>query len=195
MAEHKDEVCVCPVCDTSTCGIAFLMFVCDWKLQAFVTKWKVPAEDPTIRLPLTRGGTFDFCVSWGDGTPDDIVRAWDQAEASHTYAQAGTYVVRLVGVIDGFSFGEVEKESKAENVGRDRNKLLAVVQWGNVEFGNEGYYFSNCSQLKSASISDAPNLTRTTNLTGMFKNCVCFDGAVEHWNVGQVTNMSCTVHV
>ena len=64
---------------------------------------------------------IDFVVYWGDGTSDTIT-AWNQAETTHTYSDAGVHVINIVGKIEGFRF----------NGGGDRTKLISSKKNGAV---------------------------------------------------------------
>jgi surface protein len=140
---------------------------------AFVTKWRVIGEDKTLILPLWPTGEYDFYVDWGDGTQDHITTC----TASHSYSSQGTYQVSIKGLIKGW---------RATN--KPGFRLLDVCQWGCLKLGNEGYYFEGCTEI-DISATDAPDLSETTNLSGMFGRCSKFNGKIEHWNVSSVTNM------
>ena len=55
----------------------------------FITTWdttKTSAGSSTstqVKLPLVSAGTYNFTVSWGDGSQSTIT-AWNQAEVTHT---------------------------------------------------------------------------------------------------------------
>lgn len=78
--------------------------------DAFITVWDTQAEgallptisaSDTIVLPLAVTGTYDMLVSWGDGTRSEITNLTDP-DRIHRYAEPGTYVVSMVGVIEGW---------------------------------------------------------------------------------------------
>lgn len=50
---------------------------------SFVTKWDPAIDDaaPSIALPLTDTGTYDFTVNWGDGSTGTVTSA-DDPDAS-----------------------------------------------------------------------------------------------------------------
>ncbi len=173
----------------------------------FITTWQTDNAGATeanqIRLPLTSSGTYNFVVDWGDGSTDTIT-AHDQAEATHTYASAGTKTVSITGTIRGWRFG---------NSG-DRLKLVDISAWGPLQLGNDGGYFWGAANL-NISATDAPDLGSTsnlsnlflnattlnadlsgwdlsgvTNLTGAFRGATSFNGDVSSWDVGAVTNMT-----
>ena len=150
----------------------------------FATTWRtsnVSAEASNadqIRLPLTSGGTYDFYVSWGDGSTDHIT-AWNDAAATHTYAIAGTKDITITGTITGWRFN---------NVG-DRLKLLNVASWGPLRLGNSGGYFYGAANLQ-VTASDVLDLTGTSSLSGAFQDAAQFDGSVAGWNTSGVADLT-----
>ena len=115
------------------------------------------SSDDQITLPLLSEGTYDFIVSWGDGTADEITSR-DSPARTHTYAAAGTYSVDIVGVISGWQFmaagvqsvlnGEWEEESG------DARKLEEVVQWGSLSFGATNSQFSGAEGAATVQAAD-----------------------------------------
>ena len=85
----------------------------------FISKWQITFDDLTLTLPLVFEGTYAFTVNWGDGSGDDIVSAFDQAEVTHVYSTANNYTLTIDGTLIGFSF---------DNEG-DKFKLIEISQW------------------------------------------------------------------
>lgn len=143
--------------------------------DGFITVWDTRIVDGNtsasnqISLPLVEGGTYNFNVTWGDGT-SDIITSWNQAEKNHTYAEEGIYEVIMNGTIVGFDFVTNISESSLGFNTHDAKKLLEVKKWGPLNLINsEGFYFSGTNNLE-ISAWDPLNLTGVTNLTGMFAN-------------------------
>ena len=147
----------------------------------FISIWSASTNGDMITLPLESTGTYSFTVDWGDSSSDTIT-SWDQAEATHTYATAGSYTVTINGTIDGFSF----------NNSGDCLKLIEVLQWGVLRLGNNGGYFYGCSNLILTNLTDTLNLVGTTILTNMFRTCnsITTISNVNNWDVSQIVNMS-----
>lgn len=124
---------------------------------SFVSKWNTAMTGTStsyqITLPLVSDGTYDFTVDWGDGNIDPIT-IWDQAQVTHTYATEGIYTIAIDGTIIGWRF----------NNGGDKYKIIEISQWGNINFGNLGFYFFGAGNLVITA-TDGPDLTGTTNLT------------------------------
>jgi surface protein len=153
---------------------------------AFNSRWKTDhpgVSNPSqIRLPLVANGIYDFTVYWGDQTYSDIAQ-FNAPQAVHTYQSPGTYDVAIIGKIEGFQFGLNEAAS-------DSRKIVDISQFGPLQLGNGGGYFGNARNL-IISATDPLNLTGTTNLTMMFRNCTSLVEApsLATWDTSQVTVM------
>lgn len=158
-----------------------------------------------IKLPLIASGNYNFVVDWGDGSSNTIT-AWNQADATHTYASSGVKSLSIAGTIRGWQFA---------NSG-DRLKITDISAWGPLQLGNDGAYFWGAANL-NLTATDGPDLSATsnlsntflnattinadlsgwdvsavTNLTGTFRGATAFNGDVSNWNVGAVTTMNGT---
>ncbi|MFA7252592.1 MAG: BspA family leucine-rich repeat surface protein [Candidatus Paceibacterota bacterium] len=161
----------------------------------FLSIWKThsisdgSSEDDQIRLPLESDGEYDFIVDWGDETTSHIT-SWDQPEVTHTYETFGEYNLSIEGTIIGFNFAN----------GGDKLKIYEISQWGDLNVGNNGDYFSNCGNL-DLTATDNLDLAGTTNLSGMFYEDetigflgIRFAGDISGWDVSAVTDMSRMFH-
>lgn len=130
---------------------------------SFVTEWNIENDNDSITLPLVSGLVYGFTVDWGDDTESKI-NAFDQAEATHQYATAGTYQVSIAGVFQGLDF---TGSSSASNI-------THVLRLGNVKWTTFQNAFRDCINLTSfvAGETDTSLITSTQN---MFKNAVNLD--------------------
>ena len=131
--------------------------------DTFVSTWKTDnagtSGSTQITLPLEAGGTYDFGINWGDGSSSKIT-AYDQAEVTHTYPIAGTYKVKIDGVINGWRF----------NDGGDKAKITDISQWGDLLIGNSTGYFYGCSSL-DVSATDVLDVSNVTTLERALQDC------------------------
>ncbi len=148
------------------------------------TKTSTGSSNSTqIRLPLDSIGSYNFIVSWGDGT-NDTITAYDQAEVTHNYASAGIYQINITGELEGFRF----------NNGGDRLKISEISQWGELRLGSRwGAFFYGCNNLV-VSANDTLNLSGTTTLNGLFRvssttNNFNITGNINHWDTSKITRM------
>ena len=152
--------------------------------DTFVSTWKTDNAGTSgatqITLPLEAGGTYDFGINWGDGSSSKIT-AYDQAEVTHTYPIAGTYTVKIDGVINGFRF----------NNGGDKAKITDISQWGDLLLGNSGGYFWGCSSLTNVTATDVLDVSDVTNFERAFQGCSNLTTLdVSNWNTSNVTSFA-----
>jgi surface protein len=164
----------------------------------FISTWKTDntstgsSNSNQVRLPLMPNGSYNFYVNWGDGTVSSIA-AWDQPEATHTYAAVGTYTISITGYINGWSFAAI---SPATGATGDRLKLLTITQWGCLWFNsiitdplvNSGAFY-NCTNLTLLTVSDTPNFTGSPSTFNFFRGCTALTtiNNINSWDVSVVT--------
>jgi surface protein len=153
----------------------------------FISTWETTnisggsSASNQISLPLFSGGVYNFIVDWGDGNTDTIT-TWNQAEVTHTYSSAGSYIIQIDGVCKGFEF-----DGAGDNL-----KILSVTSWGDFELiGNNGKQFRGCTNLDLTSVSDVLNFGNCTNCDYMFE-AYAFGtiNNINSWDVSNVTSMT-----
>ena len=120
----------------------------------FITTWNMTSGEFTL---LTQKGTYNATIDWGDGTSSTHTTG----NPTHTYASAGQYQIKITGQYNGL---------KINNDTTQKDKLIAVNQWGNVGFTSFEYAFRCCSNLVSL-----PNGS-ITGAEGVESFRFCFDG-------------------
>src|SRR5690606_29347006 len=100
---------------------------------AFITVWQTTASNETVTIPTHPSETYLYNVDWGDGSSDTNV----SGDATHTYTTAGTYTVKITGGFPYIYFG----------TSADRNKILAITQWGDMSWTSMVNAFNGCSNL------------------------------------------------
>jgi surface protein len=123
---------------------------------------------------FTIPATGTYTIDWGDGTIESKTDS-----ATHTYATAGTYTIRVTGGLTQINF----------NNGGDRLKLLQIQNWGTTAWGSfENAYFG-CANM-TGTFTDAPVLSGVTNMSSCFRGCTLFNSAIGGWNMSTITDMA-----
>ena len=125
-------------------------------LPPFISIWRTTGATESITLPYDFFGTFNGTIDWGDGNTS--VNSYENR--IHTYTSPGDYTVTIEGITNGISGAGLDAN--------DRSKLIEILQWGNLNLGNNGGYFYGCENLILTGITDTLNLVGTTNLFSMF---------------------------
>ncbi|PSR08327.1 MAG: hypothetical protein C7M88_10270, partial [Candidatus Arcticimaribacter sp.] len=136
------------------------------------------------RLPLISSGTYDFYVQWGDGDAEQIT-SWNQAEATHTYAAAGTYTVKMFAVaatttpiIDHISWAS--QDGTTLSAANDRLKVQDISGWAAAVLYLNEYVFTNCENLNITTTS-SPTFGSKVLRTSAFENCNNLSGDLSGW--------------
>jgi surface protein len=183
--------CICePIvdCRPFDCGITDdgckSTLYCGVCRSPFISRWKTNNQggsgNKQVLLPLVPSGVYYFKVDWGDGF-EDTITSWDDPLCTHTYPSVGTFVISISGQITGWSF----------DYAGDKAKILEIIQWGPLEFGDACGQFQGCENL-TVSATDVPDLSGTTCLSGAFANCQAVETvpSMENWDTSSVTDMS-----
>ena len=164
---YNSEVDVLPDCTTQ---------------RPFITTWKTdnPGTSCTscITIP-TEGGGYNYDVDWdNDGVYDEVGLSGD---VTYDFGNAGVKTIAVRGDFPRIYFA---------NQG-DKDKLLNIDQWGDIEWNSMNSAFHGCSNLVSCG-PDVPLLEAVDDLSNTFRSCSIFNGDVVNWNVSNITNMSFT---
>ncbi len=149
---------------------------CSDTAEGFITTWKTDnpgsSNDNQITIDTQGTGLF-YAVDWGDGSTDVGVTG----DITHTYAIAGTYTISIMGEFSIVGTGT-----------NDADKLLSIEQWGKVHWLEMVGAFRNCNNLV-INATDAPDLSKVTNLAFMFLNAERVNADFNNWDVSGITNM------
>ncbi|WP_430815309.1 BspA family leucine-rich repeat surface protein [Carboxylicivirga sp. RSCT41] len=153
--------------------------------RAFITTWKTTKSNETITIP-TLGTGYNFGIDWGDGS---IQAFSDGDDFEHTYSNAGIYTIKITGDFPRIFFYDSP----------DKEKILSIEQWGDIEWANMSQAFYGCYNLTS-NATDVPILSNVTVMHGMFQGARKYngsshpDGQIGNWGVDSVQNMSHMFH-
>ncbi|WP_157483944.1 BspA family leucine-rich repeat surface protein, partial [Maribacter hydrothermalis] len=148
--------------------------------NAFVTTWKTDnpgvSGNNQITIPTSSVGSYDYSVDWGDG----IIESGFTGDATHTYSNAGTYTVSIIGDFPGIHFNDTG----------DKEKLRQVIKWGDNTWSRFDGAFKGCTNLDVVA-TDIPDLSNVSSFTEMFSGCSNLIGnnSFNSWNVSSATTM------
>ena len=145
-------------------------------LADFITLWKTNTDNQSITIPTNDQFDYNYIVDWGDG----LIETGMTGDATHEYATADTYEVKISGEFPQIDFSRNPTS---------RRKIVDVKQWGNIKWASMRGSFYRCDQL-NITAPDAPDLSQVTSMSGMFFNATTFNGSIGHWNTSNITDMS-----
>jgi len=95
-----------------------------------------------LTFSLATEESDEFIIHWGDGFSDLVS---EYTTTSHTYSEAGIYVIRIAGDVVAVSVGGLAKH---------RNKVRAVLSWGKIQYI---HYEGQLSCFASKWVANVPN--------------------------------------
>ena len=157
----------------SNCSTATVQYV--YANNPMILVFRTTFANQSVTLPLPNGYTYNFTVDWGDGSPIERVTS---NSSSHVYSSAGSYTVAIVGVLQGFSFGDVPASASL---------IRSVTDLGNTGLVYMDHAFMDCSNLTSVS---GGNTSGVTSMVEVFKGASSFSsGDISGWDTSNVVSM------
>ena len=152
--------------------------------HAFVTTWTTTGSNQTILLPINGTG---ITIDWGDGSITSDV----SGPQTHTYAAPGVHAVVVTGGLERFSMGNDPNGLDPFYLAGDpgNTDLSSIEQWGNSSWTSMAAAFSGAADMAYRA-TDAPDLSRVTDMSGMFAGATSFNGDISAWDTSSVTDMS-----
>ncbi len=147
--------------------------------NSFITQWTIPANNTNVTLPLSAGNIFNFTIDWGDGSPITTVTSNIDPDINHTYLTAGSYTVRMTGVIE--SYGRV-------SVAPGSCYITNVIQMGYTGWKDLDWAFKYCGGLVNITVNDGLEFSNVISMQGMFYGAGNANPNVSNWDVSNVTN-------
>ena len=170
-------VCFCTI--LSTTGLSQAPFITTWKTDN-------PGSSCNSCITITTntgngavGFNYNFDVDWENdgvfdafGITEDIV---------HDYGTPGIYQVAIRGVYPHFGYSGIGI--------KDKEKLVDVNQWGDIEWLSFQASFQSCDSLFSFSAIDSPDLSQVTTISGLFQSARNFSADLDNWDVSNIERM------
>lgn len=176
-----------PYADNATfiMGKSDVILYAQWNpIEEFITKWDV--LENTLRIPLSKTGTYDFSIDWGDGQKEHIIGTNGKEYIEHTYNKNREYIVTIYGICNGFGYRRYSMEGNIPANGY----LKDVLNWGSVKLRDGGSQFYYCESLMNISATDTLDTSNITDMGSMFYYANNFTGDISKWDTSNVTNMS-----
>jgi surface protein len=169
----------------------------------FIAEFVMGAGE-TLTLPFVSGYIHNAMIDWGDGTSPTALTAHNVGN-THTYTAAGTYIVKIYGKIESWSFnngGSKLNITKVLNWGESTFKYLIGAFYGCTKLtyidnilsfsGSSLQFFAtNCIAWETSLIYDW-DTSNVTSLSQAFQNCTLFNGDISNWDISKVTSLSFT---
>ena len=153
----------------------FEITVKDPVVRPFITTWNTDSDNQTITIPGTgQGHTCN--IDWGDGT----VHRDTSCRQTHTYAANGTHTVSISGGLERFHLDGQQPNA---------DRLASIEQWGDIYWTSMRGAFNGASNMVY-NATDAPDLSRVSDMSNMFAYATSFNGDLSSWDVSKVTDMS-----
>jgi surface protein len=150
----------------------------------FVARWKTdnpgPSADNQITIPIHPDEYYDFHIYWGDGNSSTWKTGDHPSLLTHTYSQPGIYLVHISGTFPRIHF----------NFAGDRQKILNVMDWGDIEWSSMEHAFAGAVNLNVFHAAGAPDLSQVTSTRSMFDNAITLTANLNHWNVSNIEVMT-----
>ncbi len=141
----------------------------------FVTTWKTDYSGTScnscVTIPTASGSTYDYDIDWeNDGIFDDLNVSGD---VTHDYGSVGTYQIAIRGDFPRILFNDEG----------DKEKILTIDQWGDIEWQSMNSAFLGCRNLTGNAV-DVPDLTNVGNFGSTFRKCSSFNQDISNWDMG-----------
>ena len=88
--------------------------------RPFITTWETTTTNETITIPTSNTSTYNYDIDWGDGNIDTNVTG----NITHMYTTPGIQTVSITGTFPRIYFN---------GLAVDRDKILTIEQWGDIE--------------------------------------------------------------
>ena len=143
---------------------------------SFITKWQTTAADETITIPVYSSYTYSYDIDCDNDSTFEQTGVTNAGTCA--YATAGEHIIKIRGTFPAIYI----------NSGAGKEKILDVMQWGNIAWKSMAAAFYGASNLQ-ISATDSPELSSVTDMSRMFFYATAFNQDISRWDVSNVTNM------
>ncbi|PSR08377.1 MAG: hypothetical protein C7M88_10050, partial [Candidatus Arcticimaribacter sp.] len=127
------------------------------------------------KLGLYSTGTYNFTVNWGDGSADDVITTWNQAETTHDYGvvtPADRFEITITANT-AFASSSFDHWYFGNRTQGDGIKVSSIGLYGGVRFYANEDVFYGCEVLTTAStsLSNIPTFVNKNIIDSFFFKC------------------------
>ncbi|MGP1460752.1 MAG: BspA family leucine-rich repeat surface protein [Bacteroides sp.] len=158
--------------------------------RPFITKWKGEAGKE-LKFPIV-GTDYKLVIKNEKGevvkTEEKVTVTGEDDSYYHAFTPTADGVYTVEAGPEGVKY--MRMRGYLQLLLTSNAKLLEVVQFGTVVWESMTQMFYRCEKMTFAAGIDTPDLTKVTNMSGMFNRCYTFNQPLNNWNVSKVTDMS-----
>ncbi len=154
--------------------------------RPFITKWQGKAGEE-LKIPIV-GTDYKLVIKDEKGKEVKSEEKVTVEGTDESYYHAFTPTADGVYTVEAGPEGVKAMQMRREETSNDQ--LLEVVQFGTVAWESMKEMFRECKKMTFAAGIDIPDLTKVSDMSGMFDGCSSFNQPLEKWDVGKVTNMN-----
>ncbi|MCD1118280.1 BspA family leucine-rich repeat surface protein [Chryseobacterium turcicum] len=186
----------------------------------FITIWKPSGVDPSITTYTTAPTQSSPNQIWFPGTGSNYTIQWEEINYPqhngiltnvtsngqilinfgtplNPAPNQATYSVKVSngsGVFNKIQFASFTLNPNGVKIWShlgNSDKILAISQWGNIQWTSMFNAFSHCQSLQLTA-TDSPNLSNVENASHLFFNASSFTGnsSMANWNTSQIKDFS-----
>ncbi len=150
--------------------------------RPFITKWKGEAGKE-LKIPIV-GTEYQLVIKDESNNPvkEEKVTVTEGDSPYYTFTPDAEGIYTVEAGPEGVKYMRTRIE--------EPSSLREVVQFGTVKWESMKEMFQHCGNMIFASGIDTPDLSKVTNMSGMFYGCTSFNQPLDNWDVSNVTDMS-----
>ncbi|MCT4615835.1 MAG: BspA family leucine-rich repeat surface protein [Marinifilaceae bacterium] len=149
--------------------------------SAFIIVCKTTESNQSFSIPIKQKfGTLYRCkIDWDD---DEIYETETYNNSQYDFKNAGEHRIHIIA--------ETLELDPSKWSSEQKNMIIDIAQWGTVKWQSMRSLFSSCSNLKSFSATDKPNLSECEDLGFMFYKASSFNSDISNWDTSNITSMN-----
>ena len=169
---------------TAAFALLLFSFASHGEERPFITCWK-GEKGKELRIPINGNYYNDYRLIIKRASDGSVLVTKNDCRYTYSYiptedgellVEAGPEGVRSIRMRDGQELGSAEA-------------LLRVEQFGTVQWQTMRDAFHGCKNMQFAEGIDTPDLSKVTNMNGMFSDCTSFNQPLNNWDVSKVKDM------